>query len=310
MRIHDVLGSPPAILLGLGIARLLPPRLGYWLAGRIARSLARRRVELWRTVRANLAHVVAPGTSEEQLSHIAEQAIRHAGCCYFDMLHYTIDDYLSGRAAIDVDPAEWEPARRALLDGERGTVLVGPHVSNFDLATQWIAAQGVAMQGLGLPNPNRGTQMVNALRKRHGVRITPLSVEALREAIERLKAGEVVLTGVDRPASSDDDLLPFFGQPAPMPDGHVRLALQTGSRIQIACCVRQPNGRYRVHLAPPLEIEPRGGREETIRHNMLRVLAILEEMIRRAPEQWLMFVPVWPADASTAQESATEGGEA
>jgi lauroyl/myristoyl acyltransferase len=31
-----------------------------------------------------------------------------------------------------------------------------------------------------------------------------------------------------------------------------------------------------------------------VRHNTRRVLAIIEEMIRLAPDQWLMFVPVWP----------------
>jgi len=41
-------------------------------------------------------------------------------------------------------------------------------------------------------------------------------------------------------------------------------------------------------------METTGDRAQDVRHNVRRVLAIIEEMIRQAPDQWLMFVPVWP----------------
>lgn len=293
MRIQNVLGTPPFIMLGIAISRLLPPRPVYYLAHLIARSAARRRNNLFSTIRANLAQVVGPGTSEGELDRLAEEAIEHTGRTYFDMFRLSMEDYRRGRVEIRMDQEAWHRVQAAFRD-PRGTVLVGPHVSNFDLAAQWFAAQGHDIQALSLVDPNSGTQVVNALRERRGLTMTPISVPSLRLAIRSLKAGGIILTGVDRPMSDQDPLIDFFGAPAHMPIGHIRLALQTGSRLVVAACTQDPDGVYRVHLAGPLEMERTGSREHDLAHNTSRVLRIIEEIIRKVPQQWLMFWPVWP----------------
>ena len=293
MKAQQILGSPPFIILGMVIARLTPKRFGYWLARRIARDMARRRNHLFRTLRGNLRHVVGPQVSEKALDELAENAIFHAGCTYFDMFRTSRQDLIQGRVNVRVDPNAWEMIKSVLAD-KRGVVLVGPHMSNFDLAAQWIAARGVQMQALSLAMPDLGTRVVNWLRKRRGITMTPIDVRSLRLALERLRQGGVVVTGVDRPTSKDDEPISFFDAPARMPTGHVRLALQTGARILIACCLQEPDGYYTLQFAPPLEMETMGDRAQDVRHNVRRVLAIIEEMIRQAPDQWLMFVPVWP----------------
>ena len=49
-----------------------------------------------------------------------------------------------------------------------------------------------------------------------------------------------------------------------------------------------------MHLEPPIEMAHTGNRDEDLRLNMERVLNSLEAVIRSWPEQWQMFVPVWP----------------
>jgi hypothetical protein len=152
MKAQDILGSPPFVFLGIAISRTLPPRTVYWLAKRIARSMARRRNQMFSTVRHNLAHVV-PDADDAELDRMAENAIYHAGRTYFDMFRLTMDDYRAGRAQVCLDAEAWEAARNELL-GPRGTIIVGPHMSNFDLASQWFAAQGVEIQALSLAEPD------------------------------------------------------------------------------------------------------------------------------------------------------------
>jgi lauroyl/myristoyl acyltransferase len=224
---------------------------------------------------------------------MAEQAVYNTIRSNYDMMRTTQADYRHGRAPIRIAADEWQRTWQAIHEG-RGTVLVGPHMGNFDMAMQWIASQGVKIHALGLARPNLGTRTVNRLRMHRGIEIMPINVQSLRQAIEHLKHGKVVITGVDRPTSPDGELFEFFGAPAPMPDGPVRLALQTNSRIIAACCIQEPDGAYRIRMAPPLEMERTGNRSNDIHHNEQRLLAIIEEMIRLAPEQWLMFVPVWP----------------
>ena len=295
MKAQDILGSPPFVLLGVAIARTMPRRAGYWLARQVARIMARRRNQFFCTIRANLRHVVGPGASAPELDDLAERAIGHAGRTYFDMFRTTLQDVRQGQVPLRVDPAEWDSGRRAFAD-ERGVILVGPHMSNFDLAMQWFESQGVGMQVLGLADPNAGTQMLNWLRRRRGVEVTPIGLTSLRQAVTRLRQGGVVTTGVDRPVSVEDEPVPFFDAPARLPTGHIRLALRTGALIMVTACLQHPDASYSVRIMPALEMEVSGNRERDVRHNARRVLAVIEGLVRQAPEQWLMFVPVWPED--------------
>jgi len=290
-----VLGGPLGIGLGLIIARILPPRVGYWLAGLLTSRVVKTRGVMYRNLRCNLAHVM-PHLDAETLDNLAARGMRHAGRTYYDMLRARIRDYVEDRVLVEVAKDAWETTLEAGRD-DRGLVLVGPHVSNYDLVSQWMAAHGVEMQALSLTSPGWGGKVVNSIRRHRGIVMTPISMASLRSALERLETGGVIVTGADRPASMDDDLLPFFEDPAPMPTGHIRLALRANARVQVVSCHQDEEGVYHLVLSPLLEMEEMGDREETVRHNALRVLAIMEERIRAFPDQWLMFVPVWPQDA-------------
>jgi lauroyl/myristoyl acyltransferase len=294
MRGQPILGSPPFVRLGIFLARTIPRSWNYALAGLIARMMARHRNNMFCAIRANLAHVLGPQASPDTLDELARSAIEHAGRTYVDMFGATIEDYSCGRVKIEIDPAVFASTRQALRD-PRGTVLVAPHMGNFDLICQWAVAQGIEMQFLGLAQPDAGTRVLHALRASKGMIITPIDPGSLRRAFTRLKKGGVVVIGIDRVVSSDDEPVLFFDAPAPLPSGHVRLALQTGAHVIVACCLQEPDGHYRVVVTPPLEMEVTGDRRRDILHNPRRVLLVVEDMIKSAPDQWLMFHPVWDA---------------
>ena len=111
----------------------------------------------------------------------------------------------------------------------------------------------------------------------------------------------------DRPVSDLDDAIPFFGRPARVPSGHVRLALQAGAPVIVGYSPRlAETGRPTLHLDPPLEMIRTGNREEEVRINMQRVLQALEAPIRRWPDQWQMFVPVWPECLSRRRQRVAQ----
>ncbi|MCK4451572.1 MAG: lipid A biosynthesis acyltransferase, partial [Anaerolineae bacterium] len=78
------------------------------------------------------------------------------------------------------------------------------------------------------------------------------------------------------------------------PTGHVRLALKTDAIIVVASPWRDPQKGNVMRLSPPLKMVRTGDRDEDLRVNLRRVTGWLEEFIRARPEQWAMFVPVWP----------------
>jgi KDO2-lipid IV(A) lauroyltransferase len=190
---------------------------------------------------------------------------------------------------------ETKEVMRDLKGRPGGSVLVFPHLSAFDVGGIAITPYAPETQVFTLPDPPPGFQMLNELRQSVGASITPLSSAALRQALKLLRRGGTVSIAGDRPVSEQDEPIPFFGQPARVPSGHIRLALKTGAAVALCYCVFSPEREtYVMHVEPPMEMIRTGNREREIRINMEQVLGGLEAIIRRWPEQWQMFVPVWP----------------
>ena len=293
---HSILGSPPFVALGVAIAKTMPPRFGYWIARRVARGMANRRNTMFGAVRANLAHVVGEDAEPQALDAMAEDAIFFSGCSYYDMFRESLQDMVRQPGRLRVDQDAWEAARQVLHD-PRGTFIAGIHMSGFDLAGQWFAAEGLEIQTLSLADPNPGTRFLNRIRKKRGLEVTPIEASTLRGALRRLREGGIVMTGIDRPLEGTSEGVPFFGRPAQLATGFIRLALAADAWVLTACCIQEPDqvrrGGYTVLLGSPLRMERTGSKSEDVSHNMRRVLTQVEGMIRRAPDQWLMFVPVW-----------------
>lgn len=304
MDLRHIFNSARALRFGHWLGRTMPAGLGFRLADGTTRALARRRESaLMQTLQNNFRVVLGPEASDEQVYEMARAALRHAGMAYFDLYH-----------ALGVGPESFLSEVRStpltdyyvdkMLTQERGIVVVTVHMSNFDLAGLAFAYRGLHLNVLAYADPTSGYDMQNKIRLKGGINLMPIDVSALRKSLEALRAGQLVVTGIDRPDPfGAGEWLPFFGQPARLPVGHVRLALQTGVPVVVAHCEYRPTDHsYAVHVSRWLEMEHVGSRQENILHNARRVLAVGEELIRAKPEQWLMFYPVWKEVAAEGQQ--------
>jgi KDO2-lipid IV(A) lauroyltransferase len=180
------------------------------------------------------------------------------------------------------------------LKGDEGTILVAPHLSNFDFGGRAIVLHGFDIQVLSYPQPHGGYQWQNKLRKDIGMNVTPMSIEAMRAAKARLRNGGVVVTGMDRPLDRSNYNPRFFGYPAAVPTSYVRMALQTKSAVLVIACIGLPEENYRVECSDLIYMEPDDDPVREIEKNAEKVLREAEKFIRAYPSQWAMFYPVWP----------------
>jgi len=283
--------------IGLGAAfafgRYCPPLIGYQLAQIFAaRIAARQDLSMVRAVRANQWVVSQGSLTSQQLDQRVRDTFKHTSHCLFDLYHN-----LQNPTAM-LSRTHWEPVFDQLIaasqQGKSGMVIVGIHVSNFDLAMHAATLRGMKAMVLSYPNPGKSYQWQNQIRMQAGMEIIPASPEAVRQAIKRLQAGEVVATGIDRPFLASEYRPRFFGLPAALPVAHVFMALKARVPVVVVAATTRANGDYDFHASAPVMMQPHPDRETEILQNAESVLRIAEGYIRRAPHQWAMFYPVWP----------------
>lgn len=295
-RLTDLLNSRLGIALGLGLSSLLKPRVGYpfarWAADFIS---ARRRAMMVRSVRANQWVIHDTRVSGDQLNDHVRETFRNSARSLYEFWHL----YNNPKAVLDLvnfEPSFFDCLRRA-QKRESGTIIVCPHMSNFDLIGRAAVLQGLDLHILSYPQPPGGYRWQNRVRELPGLLVTPMSIDALRRASETLRENRTVLTGVDRPLPKGEDAKyrpTFFGRPAVLPVFHIRLALKHNLPIVVLGGARKPDGCYSVWASDPIPMQRSKDLVQEIVQNAEAILNVVAENIRKAPNQWAMFYPVWP----------------
>ncbi len=293
INLQQLTNSRFAVWLALGLSKHTPCGLGYRIADLAAALTASRRSSaLVRALRANQWVISAGALTGAALQRRVGEILRLHLRGLYDFYH-NLDRPQEVLRRVDFHPyfaGVFEKAK----SGSHPALFLSPHTSNFDLAGRALALRGLDFQVLSFPQPPSGYQLQNRLRTQVGIEVTPMSVSAVQKARLRLRAGGVVLTGLDRPLA-DARLRPhFFGRPAPLPVAYVHLAVQTGATMYVVACVSPKPAYYQLVCSPPIQPQPCPDRDQELLRNAEAMLAEAEKIIAAYPQQWAMFYPVWP----------------
>lgn len=200
-----------------------------------------------------------------------------------------------------------EHLERAIRDG-RGAILMGGHFGNFELSGACMARlHPTSFVVRPLANPGVETR-IRTLRARAG--IGQIQESAPRAVYEALRANQWVAMLADQDARRHGVFVPFFGRPASTAIGPARIALATGAPIIMGLMWREPDGRHRLEVDPPLRLEDPGAPDAALRLTALHVRR-LEERVREHPEQWFWLHRRWktaPVPGTETVASAEAAG--
>ena len=181
------------------------------------------------------------------------------------------------------------------------TILTTAHLGNWELMA---AATGLLAGPLSLlvdvhSNPYV-TRFFDDRRANKGIDVVPVS--AFHKSFRALKRGHLVAIVGDRPVTGQGIMATYFGRQALMPDGYAVLARRLGARIVPLFLTKRPDGKHDVVVEKPIRPRLTDDVEADVRDAVQRCLAVFEPYVRRHPEQWYVFHPIWDADNDAGRD--------
>jgi lauroyl/myristoyl acyltransferase len=279
--------------LGGIIVPKIPPSVGYVLCGWLGGLLYQFYKPGRTNIQLNLRRILGPQTSSVEVNRRARATFNYVLYNYFDLFRLPVLDPQQVARLVTVNG--WEHVEAALARG-RGIVMTSAHLGNIDTVLYAMLLRGLAIT---IPverlEPPELFDYISALRMSHGLKLIPID-GSLLELVRTLRKGGVVGLAGDRDITGTGQVINFFGYPAHLPDGQVRLALKTGAPLVVGFSCRNPDHTYQAYFLPAF-YPPAGTEEEQIAAGMKFVVTEMEKAIAQAPEQWTVIVSIW-ADKS------------
>lgn len=273
----------------------IPPALGYALCHQLGGVLYQFHKTGRANITLNLRRIMGQQVSQTEINRRARLTFSYLLFNYFDLFRLPSLDSQTVMNLVSV--TGWENVEAALAEG-KGMVMTSAHLGNIEVVLYAMLQRGL---NITIPverlQPPKLFEYVSALRMSHGLKLIPVDGPLL-ELIRTLKKGGVAGLAGDRDITHTGQIVNFFGYPAQLPDGHVRLALKTGSPIVIGFSHRRPNHTYHAHFLPPYHPPLTGSEEERVLAGVKFIVTEIEKAIMLHPEQWTVTVSIW-ADQST-----------
>ena len=174
-----------------------------------------------------------------------------------------------------------EHVAKARAEG-RGVILISPHFTTLEVCTRLLCQQTPVA---GMYRKHDSAALDWAIRRgRLGHAVAMYRRDEIRPAIRHLKAGGILWFAPDQQTRRGDSVfVPFFGRPAWTLTSTHQLARMSGAAVLPLFHERRDDGSYRVEIGQALEGFP--SNDPTA--DTARVMALIEQQIRRAPAQYL-----------------------
>jgi KDO2-lipid IV(A) lauroyltransferase len=233
---------------------------------------------------------VDPGRREE----ILRQSFRNLGRMVAEVCHLSELTADSVRRYVRIpDEAAWQRAVESTR--ERGAIILTGHVGNFELLAYAHGLLGAPVTLVHRPIRNASIdEFVVRLRERAGTRSIGKH-SAAKAALRALARREMLAIPADQNQSRRSGVfVSFFGLPASTTAGPARLAMMTGAPVIPVFLLREgESDTHRLEVQQPVELVRGSDRDAEVVVNTQRCTSVIEDVVRRHPEQWIWFHKRW-----------------
>jgi Kdo2-lipid IVA lauroyltransferase/acyltransferase len=177
---------------------------------------------------------------------------------------------------------------------EKGVLLFGAHFGNWEIGNAALAVmtQPFIFVYRILDSPLL-EKVITGVRASYG-NISFSKENTMRKMIRLLKEGATINLLIDQNVAWYGGVfIDFFGRKACTTSGLALLASHTEAPVLPAFTRRLPNGKYLLEIGKKVEIITSGNREADVLINTQNFTRIIEDQIRKYPEQWFWVHQRW-----------------
>jgi len=277
---------------GAALARMAPEAAEAFgrALGRAYLKLDERRRNL---TRANLARAF-PELPSAGIDSLVVRVFEHFGGLAAELLHSMGHRPQDALSRIETEGTE---IARAAFGSGRGVLFLTAHLGNWEWAALGTGALGISSGVVARPLDNPLLEEpLTRLRTSTG-NFVIAKRDAAREMLRTLRRGGAIGILNDQRARPPDAVtVPFFGQPAATSSALAKLADRTEALVIPAAAIRIAPARWRLTFEPALDVRMLPEAERSVEKLTASFNGILEQMIRRNPEQWLWLHNRWRVD--------------
>jgi KDO2-lipid IV(A) lauroyltransferase len=179
------------------------------------------------------------------------------------------------------------------LNGNQGVVIVSAHMGNWEVCLHITNYYGKPMLGVAAKT-RFGWADVLLSRSRN--RLGNIIIDkkgALPKMTDGLRRGEVIGMLIDQSRRKHGVEVTFFGRKATASPAPALLALRCKSLVLPAFSVRGTDGQLTIQVKTPFELTRTGDLRSDIQSNTQRMIDVVEEMVRKYPDQWFWLLKPW-----------------
>src|SRR5580765_1401516 len=188
----------------------------------------------------------------------------------------------------------FENYERAYARG-KGVLFLTAHFGGWELSAFAHSLHGHWLNVVMRPMDNEYLdRLLQRYRTMHGNK-TVAKDDFVRGLLAAMKAGETVGILMDTNMTPPQGIfVDFFGIPACTASGLARIALRTDAAVVPGFTIWDPAlGKYRLRFDPSLEVIRTGNLEADIAANTQLFTKVIEDYVRKYPDQWLWVHRRW-----------------
>lgn len=281
------------------IARILPRSISQTIAVLVCRAIYARHPAGRAAILENLR--VVTGKSGSALEALCRENVAHFSRMLADYFRCGTGDPARANELLH----EWrglDHFQKARARG-KGIVLVTGHLGNWELGGTLLALRGMPLTVITLEEPSSElTRWRDQLRQRLGIKtitVGPGHDFAFVEMMNVLRRNEILAMLVDRPYAGTGSKVRFFERAAEFSSAPALLWQHTDAAVIPAFVLQESGGRYISFADAPLDFSSHEDKRAALVENTQRLATHFENIIRKYPEQWFNYVPIWnPAPSS------------